>query len=362
MRLALVIMGILAILAALWLRAAKKLTVDLTVMWGSLGILFVLTGAITPLSALIRECFAGAGQEAAVLGIVCLAVVLQFSLVLSRLTLKNQDLAIEVSLLKQENKKNEKKELLVIMPAHNEERNIRRVLEQLKKQKIFEIADVLVVDDASSDATGQTAVEQGCILISNIFWMGYGSALQLGYRYAVKEQYQYVIQMDADGQHDVCNIPVIYRRLQEKDGNDQEPDIVLGSRFMEGSSDFRVIPLKRFAYAWFRLIIRAVTGMKIADPTTGLQGLSRKAFRYYSEEGHFDDRYPDANMVIQMLLLKFRVVQLPAVMHARIEGQSMHRGPKEAWYMCRMFFDIPAIVLRIRGFQIDRGAEDGDEL
>lgn len=188
--------------------------------------------------------------------------------------------------------------------------------------------------------------------------MGYGSSLQLGYRYAVKEQYKYVIQMDADGQHDVCNIPLLYRKLREKDADGHTPDIVLGSRFMEGSSEFRVIPLKRFAYSWFRLIIRALTGRKIADPTTGLQGLSRKAFFYYSEEGHFDDRYPDANMVIQMLLLKFRVVQLPAVMHARTEGQSMHRGMKEAWYMCRMFFDIPAIVFRIKGLKTDAEVSD----
>lgn len=248
----------------------------------------------------------------------------------------------------------EKKELLVIMPAHNEEQNIRRVLEQMRTQGIPEIADILVIDDASSDSTVQIVREHECTLISNIFWMGYGSSLQLGYRYAVKHDYRFVVQMDADGQHDVCNIPVIYRALWEKDAHGRSPDLVLGSRFMEGSSEFPVFPLKRFAYALFRLVIRAVTGEKIADPTTGLQGLSRKALCYYSEEWHFDDRYPDANMVIQMLLLKFRVVQLPAVMHARTEGKSMHRGLKEAWYMCRMFFDIPAIVFRIKGLKVDK--------
>lgn len=63
---------------------------------------------------------------------------------------------------------NEKKELLVIMPAHNEEQNIRKVLEQLEKQKVLQIADILVIDDASSDATGQAAKEHECVLISNI--------------------------------------------------------------------------------------------------------------------------------------------------------------------------------------------------
>lgn len=75
--------------------------------------------------------------------------------------------------------------------------------------------------------------------------MGYGSALQLGYKYAVRNHYQYVIQMDADGQHDACNIPVIYEQLKGKDDvNVEKPDIVLGARFMKNSSDFPVSLLK----------------------------------------------------------------------------------------------------------------------
>ena len=84
------------------------------------------------------------------------------------------------------------------------------------------------------------------------------------------------------------------------------------------------------------------------DPTTGLQGLSRRAFAYYGEKGHFDDKYPDANMVIQMLLLGFRVTEIPAVMHARKEGQGMHKGLQTGWYMCRMLFEIPAVIWRVR--------------
>lgn len=105
MRFALAFVGILVILLAIWLRAAKKLTVDFTAMWGLLGVFLVLTGMIAPLSEGIKECFAGAGQAVAVLGAVCILAGFQFSLVLSRLTMKNQDLAIEVSLLKQENER-----------------------------------------------------------------------------------------------------------------------------------------------------------------------------------------------------------------------------------------------------------------
>lgn len=250
----------------------------------------------------------------------------------------------------------EKKELLVIIPANNEEQNIPGVIKQLKEQKIEEIAELLVIDDASFDGTVQAAENEGCSLIKNIFWLGYGNSLRLGYQYAVRGGYRYVIQMDADGQHDACNVPVIYRKLKQKDVDGECPDIVLASRFMDGSSEFPISLPRKVAYAWFRFIIYIATGRRIADPTTGLQGLSRKAFSYYSEYQHFDDQYPDANMVIQMLLLKFRVAEIPAVMHMRTGGQSMHGGLRAFWYMCRMFFEIPAIIFRVKGLKIDEGA------
>ncbi len=242
----------------------------------------------------------------------------------------------------------EHKELLVIIPAHNEEENIQKVLKKLKSHKIRDIADILVIDDASDDSTGEIVKSEYYMCIRNIRRLGYGNSLRLGYQYAVSGEYSYVIQMDADGQHDVCNIPVIYQRLKEQDEAGEYPDIVLASRFMEGSPKFRVGIFKRFAYAWFRSIIWMVTGRRIADPTTGLQGLNRRAFSFYSDYRNFDNKYPDANIVIQMLLLKFHVAEIPAVMHAREDGESMHRGFSAFWYMCRMFFEIPAVILRVK--------------
>ena len=238
-----------------------------------------------------------------------------------------------------------KKELLIIIPAYNEGQNIRRVLTQVEGLNLSSVADILVINDASTDSTNWIVKEMQYPMISQAFNMGYGCALQTGYKYAVRRGYKYVIQMDGDGQHDVCNIPQIYQRLRE---TENAPDIVLASRFMEGSTEFPVIFLKWAAFRWFRFLIRLIAGRRIADPTTGLQGLSRRAFAYYGEKGHFDDKYPDANMVIQMLLLGFRVTEIPAVMHARKEGQGMHKGLQTGWYMCRMLFEIPAVIWRVR--------------
>lgn len=244
-------------------------------------------------------------------------------------------------------KHGEKKELMVLIPIYNEEANIGGVLEQMDHFRIQEIADIVVINDASRDASAQVVQQWPVHMLTNTERMGYGVSLQIGYRYAVRNGYRYVIQLDGDGQHDAGNIPLVYQRLREREGDGAYPDIVLASRFMEESTEFPVIFLKRAAFRWFRFLIRVTTKQRIADPTTGLQGLSQRAFTYYGERGHFDDKYPDANIVIQMLLLGFRVVQIPAVMYARKDGHSMHRGIRIVWYMCRMFFEIPAVIWRV---------------
>ena len=103
----------------------------------------------------------------------------------------------------------------------------------------------------------------------------------------------------------------------------------------------------------FRFLIRIGTGKKITDPTTGLQGLSRRAFGFYALYNHFDDKYPDANMIMQMMLLGYRVKEIPAVMHVRTEGVSMHSGLKPIVYMFRMTFSIIAVWLREKLYHVD---------
>lgn len=253
-----------------------------------------------------------------------------------------------------------RKEVLIIMPAYNEEKNIRKVLEQLNVPEIKEIADVLVMNDGSSDSTNWIVKEYHHTLVTHVFNLGYGSAIQLGYKYAIRRKYKYVIQMDSDGQHDVCNIPVIYKKLKQSGEDGRYPDIVLGSRFMEDSSGYELSILKKIAFRYFRLLIKLATGRDISDPTTGLQGLSQRAVLYYSKYNHFDDKYPDANMVIQMILLGFRVTEVPAVMHYRNEGKSMHSGLKPALYMIRMTVSILAVVYRAKILKKDAGVGNND--
>ncbi len=252
-------------------------------------------------------------------------------------------------------KRKMQKELLIIIPAYNEEENIKAVLDNLERPEISSIADILVMNDASSDDTNWIVKDRNHALVTHVFNLGYGSALQLGYKYAIRRNYNYVIQMDADGQHDVCNIPRIYENLKTPDENDNYPDIVLGSRYLKDSAKYEASMLKEVAYRIFRRIIKVITGRRIMDPTSGLQGLSRRAVLYYSRYNHFDDKYPDTNMLTQMILLGFHVKEIPAVMHQRINGVSIHNGWKPILYMFRMFLSIIAVWFRIKVFKIDKG-------
>lgn len=149
------------------------------------------------------------------------------------------------------------------------------------------------------------------------------------------------------------NLLEIYKELQKEDENGKLPDIVLGSRFMEGSSGFSVSFAKKIAFVWFRIMLKTGTGRRITDPTTGLQGLNWRTFLFYSKYNNFDDKYPDANMLMQMLLLGFRVREIPAVMHVRTTGVSMHSGLKPVLYMFRMTFSILAVWIREKILKMD---------
>ena len=246
-----------------------------------------------------------------------------------------------------------KHDLLVIMPAHNEEKNLPLVFDGIRKKQIDWFADILIIDDASTDSTAEIASQNGAACISFIFNLGYGNALQMGYKYAKENGYRFLIQMDADTQHDPCNIPILYHALKTPSADGELPDIVLGSRFMKGSGAYSPGFMKKIGFFWFGMLVRLFGGGELADSTTGLQGLNRRAFSHYAVFDNFDARYPDANMILEMKLLGYRILQVPAVMHSRKSGKGMHTGFwKPTKYMVRS--TIATIVAKMRGWSYKR--------
>lgn len=242
-----------------------------------------------------------------------------------------------------------KHELLIIIPAFNEEESIGTFLSSLKTANVLDFADVVVINDASKDATAEVVKNLGFPLISHPYNLGYGTALQTGYKYGIMNDYQYIIQIDSDGQHDACNISRIYDALRQKDENGNSPDLIIGSRFLKESRSFSISWVKKLAIRFFRHVIRLASHQTITDPTSGLQGLSRSVFEYYARFGNFDNNYPDANMIVQMSLLGYQICEIPAIMHERKAGQSMHFGIiKPILYMCVMIFSTFNVFVRYR--------------
>ena len=235
------------------------------------------------------------------------------------------------------------KDLLIIIPAYNEEDSIGKFLNTFEGAGIFEIADVLVINDGSKDDTSNIAKSYGANVVTHIYNLGYGCALQTGYKYAVREDYKYVIQIDADGQHDVSNIKNIYGELKD---TDDKVEIIIGSRFLNGSISFKVNFIKKIAMKFFRFVIKSSTKQVILDPTSGLQGLSKSAFLFYSYYNNFVYDFPDANMIIQMLLNNFKIKEIPSVMHSREGGKSMHSGLKPIIYIFKMVINTFVVIAR----------------
>ncbi len=237
-----------------------------------------------------------------------------------------------------------KKDILIILPAYNEEATLPTVLGDILHSPLSQNADVLVINDGSKDNTAQVAWSMNALVTTHVYNMGYGSALQTGYKYAMRHGYRYVLQLDSDGQHDVGNLEYMINRLM--DPSKEPVDILLGSRFLEGSKTFPVSKAKMYAINFFRSLIKMATGQVITDPTSGLQGLSERAFEYYSRYNNFHFEYPDTNMIIQMLLNDFKIEEYPAMMHPRVAGESMHSGFKPILYAFKMTLGTVIVVIR----------------
>ena len=168
--------------------------------------------------------------------------------------------------------------------------------------------------------------------------LGYGAALQTGYRYALRHAYDAVLQLDADGQHDPASIPPLLRGLEHA-------DVVVGSRFLEPGS--YTPPLARRLGMWlFGTVASAMAGQRITDPTSGFQAISRAALRFYAHERYPVD-YPDADVLAMVARSGLRLAEVPVRMLASPDGKSMHAGVlKPLYYVFRMSLALGLVLLR----------------
>lgn len=229
---------------------------------------------------------------------------------------------------------------LVVVPAFNEEQSIGEVLRGIKADVPF--ADILVINDGSRDQTGGIAGHNGTMVISHPFNLGYGAALQTGFRFGVKNGYDFIITMDADGQHSPSSADKMIRAMEVNNA-----DVVIGSRFIEGS--YRLGTIKKIGIRLFSWIAKTYTGITITDPTSGFQLLNRNAFSYLAEGDNYPLDYPDVNIIMALHKRKFTIVETPVEMTENRYGRSMHSGLKPVFYIAKMFLAIIMVLMRRTG-------------
>lgn len=231
-----------------------------------------------------------------------------------------------------------KEKILFVIPAYNEEENIKKVLDEIKKDASF--ADIVVVNDGSKDSTSSIVKENDITCIDMIYNVGYAMAVQTGIKYAYQNNYDYVIQFDADGQHIAKEA---LKLLEEaKKGN---YDIVIGSRYLENTG-YPCPFFRRLGTRLFEWLIKLFCHKKIADPLSGFQCLNKKVIKLYAKKGEYPE-YPDANLVIEMLYKGYTIKEVPVKMRLRETGESMHGGIiKPIKYMISMFYTIVLIVIK----------------
>jgi len=227
--------------------------------------------------------------------------------------------------------------ILIVIPAFNEEGQIAPLIQRVKKE--VPQAQVLVVNDGSVDQTEERALASGARVLSHPFNMGYGVALQTGYKYAWKYGFDYVLQMDGDGQHDPRSLPLL---LQEVTGG--KTDVVIGSRFL-GEGGYRVPLLRRMGMYLFGFIASLLSGQKITDPTSGYQALSRRAVEFCVSDA-FPGDYPDADVLVMLHRAGLRIREVPVGMHPNLKGRSMHSGLEPLYYVYKMLLSITLNLLR----------------
>lgn len=230
--------------------------------------------------------------------------------------------------------------VLVIIPALNEEASIARVIAGI--HEAVPDADVLVIDDGSTDDTAALARASGAVVVSLPYNMGVGAALRTGFRYAARHRYDVVVQCDADGQHPAEHISLLLEAL------DRGSDMVIGSRFAAGAGEYHVETTRGAAMWIIRATLRLLTRQRFTDPTSGFRAFSRPVVE------EFATSYPREFLsdTVEALLIAcyagFRVTEAPVSMVHRTEGTPSHTSLKLMYQYLHLLMVI-VLTISLRG-------------
>lgn len=215
---------------------------------------------------------------------------------------------------------------IVIVPAYNEEDNIRNTLRDLEENGAG--TDVLVMNDCSTDGTEAILQETGVNHLSFPVNLGIGGGVQAGYQYARENGYEIAIQFDGDGQHEAKYLQALIDPIEAG-----EADIVIGSRFVEHEG-FQSSGARRLGIGILSRLIRVLCGVKVADVTSGMRAVNRRFIEEYAE--HYAQDYPEPEALLYAGVRKARIKEVPVQMRERAGGKSSISSFRSIYYMIKV--------------------------
>jgi hypothetical protein len=227
---------------------------------------------------------------------------------------------------------------IAIVPAYNEERNVGRLLDELRE--LDPGLDVVVVSDGSTDHTVDVAAASGAHVVALPFNLGIGGAVQTGYRYAWEWGYELAVRLDGDGQHDPAELPALVAPIAAGDA-----DLVVGSRFA-GAGGYRSSAARRIGIRILARAVSLIAGQRLTDTTSGFQACNRRAIAVYAGELPHD--YPEVEGMVLAIRNHVRIVEVPVTMREREHGHSSIGALASIYYMIKVLLALFVDLFRRR--------------
>lgn len=224
------------------------------------------------------------------------------------------------------------------MPAFNEETSVGDVVREVEAK--LPGVTCLVVNDGSTDRTAEVAREAGALVATLPFNMGVGGAMRLGFQFARENDFDVVVQIDADGQHDPASVPALLAALDSA-------DLVIGARF-SGMGDYEVRGPRRWAMNVLSAVLGRVAGVALNDTTSGFKANGPRAVELFARS--FPAEYLGDTVEALVIAARdgLRIAQIPVAMRPRAGGQPSHNPVKAAVYLGRAFVALAVALLRPR--------------
>jgi glycosyltransferase involved in cell wall biosynthesis len=224
----------------------------------------------------------------------------------------------------------------IIIPIHNEEKNIASVITEVRRH--FPEADIVVIDDGSTDRGASIALSKGAIVLNLSSNLGIGGAVQTGYRFAKEMNYDIVARLDGDGQHNPAHLSKLITLVETKIA-----DVAIGSRFL-AAKGYQASRLRMVGIRLFAMVTTFVTGQKFTDSTSGFQVMNKDAFVFLSR--HMPADYPEIEGLLLLSRAGFRIHEVAVRMRPRAFGHSSITPLRSVYYVLKVLLAVFVELLR----------------